>query len=260
MVVLKDLFSTWKKGDISSWEDGLSRVPESSIVIFWETAEPSMIEKNSLFQYLKKQGKVHTYPFPLLKDIQLEKWVRERAVLLGGAIHTRATRRLIEFVGADLWRLQTELEKLISFAQGEEITDEMVSTLVSATFEEQIFAFVDAVSQKDGKRILQLLQEERLAGTDDHYLFSMLVRQIRLLLCARALFDAHHGKISKDQIKEELGVHPFVAQKLLAQAKGFSLPLLKEAHGVLYRYDGWIKSGGADPELAVDLFLSWMTK
>ncbi len=260
LVILKDLLSSWKKSDVTAWKEGVSHVPDSSIVIFWETAEPSVIEKNVLFQDLQKQGQVHAYPFPMLKDAQLERWVQERVKKLGGVMESRARRLLVEYSGADLWRLQTELEKLVAYAQGQEITEEMVRTLVPASFEEHIFAFIDAVSQKDGKRILKLLQEERWAGTNDHYLLSMLARQIRLLLGARALFEKHQGKISRDQLKDALGVHPFVAQKLLGQIKVFSLPVLKKAHEALYRYDGFIKQGRIDSELAVDLFLTELSK
>jgi len=260
LVILKDLLSSWKKADVTVWKEGVSHVPESSIVIFWETAEPAVIEKNILFQELQKQGQVHGYSFPKLKEVALEKWVRERIKLLGGTMENHALRLLVEYSGADLWRLQTELEKLVAYAEGQEITEEMVREMVPASFEEHVFAFIDAVSQKDGKRILELLREERWAGTSDHYLLSMLTRQIRLLLGARALFEKHQGRISKDQLKDGLSVHPFVAQKLLFQLKGFSLDVLREAHGVLYHYDRFIKSGQLDAELAVDLFLTRLSQ
>ena len=124
--------------------------------------------------------------------------------------------------------------------------------MVSASFEDQIFDFVDAVSRKDVPTALRLLQEERLSGTSDHHLFSMLTRQVRILLGARAMLDAN-PRASQDDLVAAMRLHPYVAQKSLHQARAFRLDQLKAAHEALYNYDLGLKTGKVSPELAVDL-------
>ena len=60
-------------------------------------------------------------------------------------------------------------------------------------------------------------------------------------------------RATKEEFANTLDIHPFVAQKALAQARGFSLEHLKAVHELLFEFDVQMKSGGIDADLAVDL-------
>jgi len=252
MVIVRDLVTETKKEAQKIWADGLSRTPETNIVVLWETEEPKALEKKALFKELKNAADVHFYPFPSLEGAELMKWVTARVKARGGVIDRDALNELVVRVGSDLWQLSGEIEKLVSFAEGKSITKTMVEELVRASFEGEIFALMDAVSQKRTSEAIQRLQQERWAGADDHYLLTMLARQVRILLGARSLLD-ENPRIGKDEVAQEMGVHPFVAQKALSQARGFTFENLRQAHELLFQYDAAMKSGGITSDLAVDL-------
>lgn len=252
MVIIRDLLSTIKKDEIPIWKNGLSRIPESTIVILWDTIECEKVQKNKLFEVLQTVVDLHSYPFPSLVGSKLTQWIVERVKAKNVLIEDAAIRSLIERVSTDAWQMAHEVDKLIAFSNGKTITESMVDQLVNSSFEGKIFELVDALSKKDVRTTVRLLQEERFAGSDDYYLLSMFARQIRLLLSAWSVLDKN-PKAEKNQIATELDIHPFVASKLIIQAKNFSKKMLIDAHETLYMFDREIKHGNIDVNLAVDL-------
>ncbi len=252
MVIIRDLLSTTKKEQSPLWETGLQRIPDSTIVVLWETGDVASIEKKPLFKKLSAIEGVHLYPFDELVGASLTKWIIERVKSQSGMIEPNAVRSLVERVGTELWQMHQEIDKLIAYANGRTITETMTLELVNASFEGKIFELVDALSKKDSRRAVQLLEEERFAGSEDHYILSMFSRQIRLLIGARAVLD-ENPRASNNDVATQLDVHPFVATKVLAQAKNFSLKKLLDAHEKLFIFDRDLKNGGIDVDLAVDL-------
>lgn len=251
MVVIRDLVSATKKDGEATWA-GLASTPDSSIVVLWESAEPKALEKKPLFTMIKKGADAHLYPFPVLEGSLLSKWAADRVKERGGTIAPDALRELCDRVGSDLWQMDNEIAKLVAYAGGGAVTPAMVDELVRATFEGEIFALIDAVSRKEAAKAIRLLQEERWSGANDFQIFSMLARQVRILLGARVMLD-EDPRASSHQLADDMGVHPFVAQKALQQAAKFTLADLRRTHELLFRYDAGMKSGMLDAELAVDL-------
>lgn len=252
MVVVRDLISNTKKTDMDVWEQGFKQTPDSTIVVFWEMLEPKELEKKPLFQALKDRVETHVFSFPELEGAQLQRWVSDRVEARGGSMSVAALSALAERVGGDLWAMDHEISKLVAYAGGAEISRTMVDELVPMSFEEKIFELMDAVSQKRKADAIRMLHNERLAGSDDHYLLTMLGRQVRILLGARALLD-ENPRATKETLAAALGIHPFVAQKALAQAKGFSLAHLKTVHDLLFEFDQQLKTGQVTADMAVDL-------
>jgi len=262
MVVIRDLISTTKKDGEGTWSS-LAKTPESSIVVLWETAEPKAIEKKSFFQTVKNGADVHAYPFPVLDGSVLIRWMTDRVKLRGGTIAADAARELCDRVGGDLWQMDNEIAKLISYAwRGSgtpPITKEMIEELVRASFEGEIFALIDAVSRKQAAQAVKLLRQERWSGASDFSIFGMLARQVRILIGARALLD-EDPRVSPQRFADEMGVHPFVAQKALDQARKFSLDDLRATHDLMFKYDAGMKSGYIDAEMAVDLVVAALVR
>lgn len=252
MTVIRDLVDATKKGEMDAWAEGFKKTPESTIVVFWESTEPKALEKKPLYQELAGLAEVHRYVFPQLQGAELSRWVEARVKERGGTMEASALRALVEGVGGDLWQMDNEIGKLVAYAGGQSITTGMVDEMVHTSFEGKIFQLIDAVSQRRPADAIRLLQEERWSGANDHYLLTMLGRQVRILLGARAMLD-ENPKATSQELAGTLDIHPFVAQKALTQTRGFSLEHLKAVHQLLFEFDVQMKSGGIDADLAVDL-------
>ncbi|MCR4314565.1 MAG: DNA polymerase III subunit delta [Candidatus Uhrbacteria bacterium] len=252
MVVVRDLIDSTKKPEMGIWVEGFKRTPESTIVVFWESTEPKALEKKPLYQELAGLAQVHRYVFPSLQGAEISRWVEARVKNRGGTMEASALRALVEKVGGDLWQMDNEIGKLVAYASGQSISTAMINELVHASFEGKIFQLIDAVSQRRPADAIRLLQEERWSGANDHYLLTMLGRQVRILLGARAMLD-ENPRATSQELAGTLDIHPFVAQKALTQARGFTLANLKTVHDMLFQFDVQMKSGGIDADLAVDL-------
>lgn len=257
MVVARDAIALSKKE--TDWVEDLNKVPSSTIFILWESLEPKELEKKPLFKKLQKISEIYFYPFQKLTGTDLSKWASRRIVNYGGTIAPDALRALIERVGEDLWQLDGEIQKLIAYADGEQITKTMVDKLVRASFDSNIFALMDAVSSHRPAQVIQLLEEERASGATDGYIFSMLLRQIRILLSTR-LYLGENPHAGSNEIAAALDLHPFVANKAVQQTSNISTDKLHRAHNLLYTFNVGMKSGKYTDKISTDLVVVELLK
>ena len=104
--------------------------------------------------------------------------------------------------------------------------------------------------KKAQKALHQLLEEEEAFS-----IFGMIVRQFRLLLLAREVIDS-----GGQNLAEALSVHPFVADKLSKQARGFTLEILEGVYRRLLRIDEDVKTGIMPIDTALEMFVADLTK
>lgn len=131
------------------------------------------------------------------------------------------------------------------------ITADHVRDLVSETPPDTIFAFIDAVSSGDRAVALQRLRELEAAGAEPQVVASMLTRQFRLRLAAADLIARG---VSVAELAPQLGVKPFVAQKLIQQVRGADIEVLRAQFIRLVELDRELKSSRAPWQVLVELF------
>jgi len=193
--------------------------------------------------------------FSYLTSIALKSWVEDEVKIRGGQIEERALSMLISLAGCDTWILSNEINKLVSFAGGEKITVDDVSSLVSGELVSQSFALTDALGTRRGADIQKFLQNQLAMGEAPQMLFGLFVYQFRNLLMVRDLLD--RGITNKQDIEEATGLHPYVAMKMTNQARRFRLSELKKFYEILQRADLRIKRGELDVAEAID-FVSYI--
>lgn len=244
------------KPDAEPWMKILDKIPESTIVVLVDSVGVEKGEKIELAKRLSALDGMLKYVFPALSGSELRSWVIDRAKRRGAVMVPAVADRLIARVGSDSWRLETEVAKLAAYAGDAPITAEMISTLVGREYNDDMFGFIDAMAAGRPAYALQKLAEERSAGSEDFPLFGMLVRQIRLLLQVRALLDEAPATGRQD-VTSRLGIHPFVAQKLLGEAARRSTLALELVHSRAVELDLAMKRG-LDSGVAVDRLVAMM--
>ena len=129
-----------------------------------------------------------------------------------------------------------------------------MEVLVNGKFDDNIFNLVDAVGIKNKKLSLQLLQDQLASGAHEMYILSMLIRQYRLLLCVKEMVQSQK---TKKEISFFLGIHPFVAQKMIQQSQNYSLDQLKMIYRLLTSIDIQLKKGSVKDKgvILFDLFV-----
>jgi DNA polymerase-3 subunit delta len=185
----------------------------------------------------------------------LPRWISERAKKRGGAIEPPAANRLAALVGGDLRRLDTEINKLITYVDAQRpIAEKDVLLLVSDASASSVFDLVDALGKRDGQRAAHELHHLLDQGENPLGLLAMIVRQYRLLILVKEL---QARSLPPDAMAKELGQHPFVIKKLNEQARSYrDIAQLETIYRRLLEIETEIKTGQTSDVLALDLLVA----
>ncbi len=200
---------------------------------------------------------VHLQAFPLPKGPELARRIQALAKEQGGQIDSEAAELLGTLVDGDQRLAAQELAKLLAYVNYKRpVEPDDVEALTADVGEGDIFAMVDALSAKDARRSLDLL--ERLLEYQDYYaVFGMVVRQFRLMLLAREALD-RGGNLRDVQAALKTNSE-YVAKKTLGQAQRFNLPELELAYRRLLDMDEAVKTSQTPDRLAIETFVANFT-
>ncbi|MCA9949172.1 MAG: DNA polymerase III subunit delta [Anaerolineales bacterium] len=188
----------------------------------------------------------------------VERWIQIRVGEENGRISPDAAHLLATNVGNDLQILDNEIEKLLLYKGVDAgiIESEDVTLLSPYAAEASIFDLVDALGNRNAKRAAILLQQKIADGTDPFYLFTMFVRQFRLLIQVKELADVG---LHPPAIAKEIKQHRYVVGKLFQQARGFSMSQLEQIYRHLLDIDVGVKTGQADMLTSLNLLIANLT-
>jgi DNA polymerase III subunit delta len=255
LVIVHDFFGTSPgKEVLDELLAYLPRLPETTRLVFRESRPLTAKHPAVRLAQSEKSGYVKSFSRP--EGHNLERWIRERVEAGHGRITPRATHSLAVNVGSELHALANEIEKLLLYKAGETIEEEDVNVLSPYAAEASIFELVDALGNRNGRVAALLLQKEINEGADPFYLFSMFVRQFRLLIQVKELSEEG---VRPPEIAKKLKIHTFVAGKVAQQSHTFSLAQLEQIYSHLLEIDVGVKSGRTDMATAIDLFVSGIT-
>jgi len=259
LVIIENLISQGKKsanrGSASSGDihekviEFLPKVPKTTILVFTE-GKPD--KRTALFKKLVKADKVQE--FVPLEEPKLRVWIKKEVEARSGIIEPEAISKLIEYIGNDLWRMSNEIAKLLSYNR--KITTENIETLVQSQVESDIFKMIDAVGAKNLKVALKECQNLLENGEAELYILSMIVYQYRNLLIIKDLQDRSKGNVNSWALAKKAGMHPYVVQKTIVQAKNFSFEDLKKSYRTLLDFDLRMKTGKIEGKAALSLLLA----
>jgi DNA polymerase-3 subunit delta len=115
-----------------------------------------------------------------------------------------------------------------------------------------ILGLLDAVGQNQRGPALTHLRQLFQRGERSEAIVPQIAGSLRRLIQARELLDQG---LRGPALAGKLGVHPFVAEKTERQARQYRVEQLEAALRLLLRTDRAIKTGEAEPELALELFI-----
>ncbi len=254
-IVLRNVFqNTEFEKSLIAFKERLLEMKDSSVVVFQEQ-EIKAKSKNALYEFLQKHARVQE--FTVLSGLELQKWIQREFERYQVSPSSDVVTWLARSIGGDLWRLSHEIRKLVAFQkssnQPSAIQQSDIQMLVHLNIETDIFATIDAISQKDKKQAFLFLYRHLGKGESPYYLLSMLVYQFRTILEIKDMAERGFSFLAMAQ-KSKL--HPYVLQKGSRIASSFSMQELKRIYQKLFRLDFLLKTGKTEPEGALDLFIA----
>jgi DNA polymerase-3 subunit delta len=256
-LVVVDGVESWKAADVKELEAYLAAPAPTTVLALVGDGVKS---DSALARTVAKKGQVLAYDVTKKK---LPEWVAEQFARLGASADRDACRALVEAVGDDVATLASEIQKLATWAGGEQITRATVEELAVGLAETPIFAVTDAWGRRDVAATLRATESlldrtHRTRSGELIRLVASLVGHVGRVRKASRLADEG---VRSSEIASRLKMHPFVAEKATKQAANFSPEELAEATVRLAELDAGAKGGSRlPPEVQLERTLVAITR
>lgn len=228
----------------------MERIPESTCLMFVE----SEVDKRSrLYKAVKKYG----YAAELSHQDagHLSRWAAGILAQNGRKITGRTMEYFLGKTGDDMENISSELEKLISYTLGRDvITDEDVDAICTTQVTNKIFDMITAIAARQTRKAMDLYEDLLTLKEPPMRILFLIARQFNQILQVKEL--AGKG-LEKGSIGSKLKLQPFVAGKIMVQAKAFSREQILSYVDLCVDAEEGVKTGRLQDRLAVELLITY---
>lgn len=228
----------------------MERIPESTCLMFVE----SEVDKRSrLYKAVKKYG----YAAELSHQDagHLSRWAAGILAQNGRKITGRTMEYFLGKTGDDMENISSELEKLISYTLGRDvITDEDVDAICTTQVTNKIFDMITAIAARQTRKAMDLYEDLLTLKEPPMRILFLIARQFNQILQVKEL--AGKG-LEKGAIGSKLKLQPFVAGKIMVQAKAFSREQILSYVDLCVDAEEGVKTGRLQDRLAVELLITY---
>jgi len=249
LVAVRDsqLFTAGRKADSDRLAEYLAQTPDYTVIIFVET---EIDKRGRMYKSVAEFGAAIEFGSP--PDNELTRWLVKIAEKGGKRLSHGTAAALLRHVSGSMEDYATEMAKLISFADGDEITISDIEAVCTKSLEAKIFDLVDAIGNKNPETALLMYTNLIFAKESPFDIMSMIARQFRLILQCGHL---RKKGLSSAQIAAQLSQREFAARKCVDQSANFTERRLLDALNDCLKTDYNIKTGQMEAKLAVELLI-----
>lgn len=227
----------------------IPEIPESTCMVF---VESEVDKRNKLYKKVKDNG----YAAELKKQDadQLMRWAAGILAKDGKKITRQVMEYFMERTGDDMENIRMELEKLICYTMGREvITKEDVEAVGTVHVTNRIFEMVTAIVAGNTRKAMDLYEDLLTLKEPPMRILFLIAKQFNQLLQVKEL--AGKGA-QKSEIAGKVKVPPFVAGKLMAQARAFTREQVLSYVEFCVEAEEAVKTGRLSDRLAVELLIA----
>jgi DNA polymerase-3 subunit delta len=224
----------WKKADAEALDGYLADPVDGTVLalVADETAKHDALGE----LVARRGGGVLAFDIPRPKDPSV--WVRGEFARLGAQATDDAARRLVEVAGEDIALLEQEVEKLATWADGEQIGPREVEDLAVPVHESPTWALSDAWGARNVGEVLAACEVELEKGVEPFLIAVRLAAQVGLVHAVQTLADEGLGA---REIAGRVKKHEFRVRKAIGHAERYSRDELDAATVRLAALDAALK-------------------
>jgi DNA polymerase-3 subunit delta len=235
----------WPKDQLKTLESYLTR-PYPTACLVLSCAQKKGLER--LRAGVETVGAVVQFTSPPERD--LPRWLHARARRYQKVLSPQAAFSLVDQLGVDLHRLQSELEKLANYVGDRpkiELSD--VQEVVTSQRSFTVFELLRYVSQNQTRQAVSSLRTLLLAGESPLGILALLARQIRILWQVK---DGMERKMPLPELAQKINLPSTVLMSYTQQSHLLSEAELYHFHQVIRETDLAIKSTSIAPRLHME--------
>jgi DNA polymerase-3 subunit delta len=227
----------------------LQNIPRHICLVFYEEEIDKRLKTVDIF---KKNGLI--VEFAYLKPAELVNWVSREFKSRGKSIDSRTASFLVDSCEQGMNEILNEINKLALFiGERDRVTGEDVEKVCTKSVKSRIFDLTDAISGKRSTQAMRILNELMVMKEPLPRILFMITRQFRQILEMKLMTEKG---LSPGEAASKLGIMPYVAGKVLKQAKSFSVEELKAAMKKCLDLDEAVKTGKMNDRIATEILIA----
>ena len=230
-----------------SFYEFLDKLSDFVILIFWDTGD---LKKTTKFYKYFKNNK-RDIEFAKLGPVDANRFVKSYFLRKGKKINDREAALFIKESGYTsknedlvLLDLISEMDKIAAAAKDKVINESDIRSLITENIDTNIFAFLDAMMQRNSERALVEFHNIVKLGEQYPIIFYMIIRQVKNLLSYKILSEKN---ISQAEMMNKMGLSKFeFDKKIRVYERNFSKKFLTEFYDELIKADEFFKTSSVD--------------
>ena len=225
------------------------QVNETTCFIF---VESEVDKRNRLYKKVKELG--YAAEMERQDPSQLASWAGGILAGEGKKITAQTMELLLEKTGDDMENIRMELEKLVSYTLGRDvITASDVEEICTTRITSRVFNMVEAITEGNVRKALDLYEDLLALKEEPRKILPLIGRQFNQIFQVKELMSQG---MNRGTIGSALKLKPYIAGKLMNQARAYSPDRLRAAVNLCTDTEEAVKTGQLNDRMAVELLIT----
>jgi DNA polymerase-3 subunit delta len=215
----------------------------------------------------RKQERVRKFYAAVPEVVELRRYSSQDAHSEAQALARRAGLRLdaaalgllVEALGADIARIEVEIEKLALYAGSRSLTADDIALLAPEARAATVFALVNALGRRDRARALEILDTLTREGEYLPLALAFLSTQFRMALTAREAGLKSPQQIQGHFTRMGMPMWGSRAEQVYQTASKFGKPQLERGMKLIFEADRGLRDTRPDDRVIMEQFVLRLT-
>lgn len=217
---------------IDQLEMYVNQVQDSTILIINYKGN-TLDKRKKVYKLLNEKG--YYTEFKKIYESELPAWIEQKVAANNFTIEPKAKFLLTEYVGADLSRLNNELEKLFSITKDDRnITPKLIEDNIGISKDYNVFELRNAIETKNIEKAFKIIKYFEKNPKDNPYVVSVMT----IFNLFTNIIQVHiTADKSKQNLAKVLGINPFFVQGMVTAAGNYPLKKATRIISFIREYD-----------------------
>jgi DNA polymerase-3 subunit delta len=220
--------------DIDKLDNYISK-PLASTIFVIAFKDKKLDGRLSLAKVLKDKPHIELFNSRKLKDNQLSEWAGDLIVSKGFTISPKALVLIVENIGNDLSRIESEIEKLsLNLGNRKNISEDDVEKYVGISKEYNMFELQDAFGKRDLSKAIRIIQY--FESNPKAYPIQLILPTVYGFF-SKCFMVFSAPESDEKGIAATIGVSPYFVKSYIVAVKQYAFEGIERAILLLHEYN-----------------------
>lgn len=227
----------------------LANVPKGIHLVF---VEQNVNKRSKMYNAVKDRGVCVEFKHP--QEEELVKWITKVLNSERVRIGKSEAIYLANLCNPGMIEVLNEVRKLIDYVgQDKEVTKEHIDSICIKSLQSKVFDMIDSITLRKPEKAYELLNDMIILKEPLQKINVLVARHFKLLYYVKQMKTKG---LAAEKIAGYLNVQPFIAGKYVRQSGNYTSEKLKQAIRSSLEMDIRIKTGKADPRIALETLIA----